>query len=595
MLDVELQVARLNAAANNCGKGPKGHRSVRVVTAAEYRQFRKMLLAAKLFPYRGVEGLYETRKRGLREPPNFAQYMPKARFQHILRFCPYAHADDANVAIAADIEGGARASWGMGHHRRADKRDRLLTKERTKTLIADERMLNHEPRTTKDGGVPTVHEPRKPDKNGVLTINAADPEQWIEVGQEERRDPQTMLDELEWGKVYDPHIAATLRLMKDAGANKDNVGNFFGDAWFASMGVVEAAHKHFPGWSITGIVKNNSAGFPKAFLDDYCESRSNRIRRAGFTAYLSYKTVSGIEVMACAHKRTQESTTMMITTAGSCNLGKQYTQTFMADDGLGRVQKQVDRGEVFGEYFDVSGTIDHINRQAAFELRLWDCWAPRKFWRKYFISQEGLIFTDMYLMYRANRRVESAQGTGLIETLKEFLDRVMGSILPQWDQVHRNGNTLGVPSPQPTRPGSPIFLQSPSSPNAKNRGSRGTKRAAVDLDGDHAPDSEVVEMKRRKSGSGSAYPKNVRKTCSVCKQRGIRMNDKNRTFPQTMMRCRHCNAHVHGRNEPGYPACWHYHLHNKVKGMSNSGDMGADPAEESDYGSAPPSRRNSGL
>ena len=568
--DPAAEVGRINRAIANCKlqTRPKAPPA----TEAEWRQFRKMLLLGKMHPARGVEGLFATAKRGVRDPPNFQKYLPKNRFKHIYRFCAYAFADDESIKMAPQIESGTTATFGMAHHRHVNQQGRKLTVERCQRVIADEKMMKHIPRTTPDGGNPhTTYEERKPEKIGLLTVNAADPEQWTELAQEERAHPDVQAA-LEFGDRCQPHVAASLRIMKKAGASKDNDDNFFGDAWFPSVGLVEAVEVEFPGWTVTGMMKNNSAGFPVGFLDELCVSRHNKIVKAGHNKFMLGWTRSGkTAMMACAHKYTEKSTKLLLTTAGDCSLGKHHTQMFNDTDGVRKRSNPVERPQVHCEFFGTAGVIDHVNSQTGHELRLYQEWPAKTFWKKLFVYHEGCVLADMYLQHRENKVLESMQETGRTETIVEFPDRLLLSIKP----IKRSG--LGVPASP--APGTPV--SSPVSPRRSVMPGmiRGKRRSNVLDDGDHCHcRGSPTKVVRRTTSATGTWQKVQRKSCLVCKAQGTRMNDKNNNFPQTQSQCGHCHGFVHGPNEPGYPNCWNYHLHNSVAGLTNSGDMASGQA-----------------
>ena len=61
----------------------------------------------------------------------------------------------------------------------------------------------------------------------------------------------------------------------------------------------------------------------------------------------------------------------------------------------------------------------------------------------------------------------------------------------------------------------------------------------------------------------------------MCKSHGRKHEypNKRKIVPVTTVVCTYCNGHVHGRGDPKYPDCWVEHLHTKVAGLINSGDM----------------------
>jgi len=93
--------------------------------------------------------------------------------------------------------------------------------------------------------------------------------------------------------------------------------------------LVKAAEIELPGWSVTGVLKNNCADYPLKFLSAYCQSRSGRIRKAGLNVFMRSTTRSGNRPMlAVAHKFDEGRTVTLLTTVGDCSRGDDYVQTF---------------------------------------------------------------------------------------------------------------------------------------------------------------------------------------------------------------------------------------------------------------------------
>lgn len=68
-------------------------------TVRTYKQFRLMLPLAKLYPARGVRGLFSNIKRGHREPPNFNRFLSITLFNSYMRWCPFAYAAESEVGV----------------------------------------------------------------------------------------------------------------------------------------------------------------------------------------------------------------------------------------------------------------------------------------------------------------------------------------------------------------------------------------------------------------------------------------------------------------------------------------------------------------
>lgn len=134
---------------------------------------------------------------------------------------------------------------------------------------------------------------------------------------------------------YGATVSCSIRLMLWSGATAANRGAFFSDGWFTSVKLAVAMEKLLPGYSLTGIIKNNSSGFPIAFLRNYCASKSGRIRKAGFNAYMTSTLPNGTKMLAIGHNTEEGATKFLLTTAGDGKLGKDYVQSWISGEGGG--------------------------------------------------------------------------------------------------------------------------------------------------------------------------------------------------------------------------------------------------------------------
>lgn len=545
------KVARMNKAKVIAGSKDKD------ITVEEFKQFRLMLLAGKLHTANGVRGtggLWSNTKRGHLDPPNFGKYMSSTRFREIFRWSRFAFASDAEINRKDDDQLKDR-SFDMVLHRRENLKKRAVVDHSDSgiKMIVDERMMPWIPSQSPKAGAPhCVFEDRKPDPYGEMTKNGADPDHWIELAAEECDNPVRMRAK-EWDATYGATVSTTLRLIKEAGGTKVNKGELHGDGWFTSVKLAQAMAIEFPGWSVTGIVKNNSAGFPKAFLTSFCGSRSGHIRPAGFNAWMTCKLPDGTIMLAIGHNTEEGATKLLLSTAGTGACGQDYVQSW--NTASGKAHKSVARPEQFTNYYRVNGVIDSLNRQHNFEVRLFDSWPVKDFWKKNFTKHEGIVFTEMYLCMRQNGYLESFTGSsGEVESVLQFLDRFIGAVLKPVkvstvvlpSPVKRD--SVGRPLPRPT--------------------SRGEKRN-LSMDGAHSHGN----MKKAKKGGGLMA---IRGACQVCVQQKRRMKDRQKSLPQTRNYCEYCEAFVHGRRAgragSAFNGCWDFHIHHKVHGMYRSGE-----------------------
>ena len=389
----------------------------------------------------------------------------------------------------------------------------------------------------------------------------------------------------EWGDTYGTSIAVTLRLLKSAGATKTNKGNRFADGWFVGVPLVEAMEIEFPGWSITGILKNNAAGFPHNWLQAHARSTPSRIRKAGFNAFMHTTTKSGLTgMLAVGHEHKQDSVVVMLSTAGDCKNGQCYTHRFT--DSLGKRHAEgVSRPEICVRFYRHANVIDNLNRHLGHELALTDRWPVKQgsggwaFWKKTHIHFEATFFLDFYMHMRTHKKLESMLH-GATESVLQFLDRFIGKVLAPAAHRHHAGAALENPAPVSVMPLSGAI--------ATTTGKRGVKRNSIDLDGQHGQVPCTGEIRggvvagttpkkfKESGGTGRVKAKVVQRICMVCKSEGTKVVHSNParcpSTPLTSIYCGHCQGFVHGRNDAKHPTCWVTHLNTKIKGLAHSGD-----------------------
>ena len=374
----------------------------------------------------------EQRQAGAERAPELGKCVGKTRFRQFQRHSVHAHATDEEAEAAACQPGGLnKRSFDMTHCRRINLHSRKLTADLCQQLILDETRLRWTPRTTSNAGCPQAsHEPRKPDPVATEAKNGADCDQCVQLCQDPVDAVATTREETFSDKCQ-PHVAVVLRLLHNAGARKENSGNAFGDAHFVGVGCVKAMEVEFPLWSITGIVKNNAAGFPFKFLEVRCRSRPDRIRKAGFNQCMLGSTKSGLTpILAIAHKCNQDSAKIFIS---DCSLGVDCVHRWFLQTGE-RIQQGVSRPDSCCRFCHHANIIDNINRFLGHELDLARSWPVNGtdpgagFWKKSFTHWEATIFTDCCLHMRRHGKLEIMPDCGP-ENIREFLDRFIGIAL----------------------------------------------------------------------------------------------------------------------------------------------------------------------
>jgi len=104
--DQVAMVGRMNNAA-------KEFNSTAGMTVEGMQRYRDLLLLGKLYPARGVEGMYSKEKRGHKDPPNFGRFMTKTNFQKYERWFPYAfaHKDELDIALKGGEHTAGVSHW----------------------------------------------------------------------------------------------------------------------------------------------------------------------------------------------------------------------------------------------------------------------------------------------------------------------------------------------------------------------------------------------------------------------------------------------------------------------------------------------------
>ena len=97
-------------------------------------------------------------------------------------------------------------------------------------------------------------------------------------------------------------VGTVLRLVSNAGANKDNYGTIYGDSAFIGIDVIEAMHKIAPHWGICGVIKhNNKRDVPFDFLKNLIKSRHGAVVRGGQSHFMVSTLPCGKTALCIIH------------------------------------------------------------------------------------------------------------------------------------------------------------------------------------------------------------------------------------------------------------------------------------------------------
>jgi len=300
-------------------------------------------------------------------------------------------------------------------------------------------------------------------------------------------------------------------------------------------------------------------------------------------------------VLLIAHKFGEEETAFVLTTAGGCELGKDYRMAYICDDRLRSHEvKPVDRPATLVRYYEAAGAIDNINRYRQHDMRLQDCWPTTNYWFHEFVDSEQLAFVDMFMCMKANkagvRSFSRESGGGRSESIVEFLDRVMEQMMPKPSVANTAKRLYTAVVTQPW-----LVSQTTVHPEMFNDLHGAGDRHGVHLEhfGVHPHSEGERPGKRRRtvpppppppppphqgdqSGASTFQSTEIqlaeqqRGTCAVCKASHTVVG---KNIPATRTWCAHCMGWVHGPEVLGqYSLYWAKHLAHNVDGLANSGD-----------------------
>ena len=352
---------------------------------------------------RGVENLWKRGESvGLKDFPNFAQYLPVNYFRCFTTAFPFLWADKKYWYMPKhDIP------WDMfepfvGEYN--TKRTNLL---HVVYLILDETMSGWRPKTSATGGLPNItFEPRKPVDLGTMFKNAIECCTGIFVNHDIVRGAveQGMKDytgdpsSLPRGEPILGHTAEVLRQCEKSQVKKG--GWIGGDAWFGSIPTVVELMKKF-GVHSTFIVKNNMQYFPGELLRAILLARHNK-RPAGH--WVVMKTViSDVPLFIMVYAWSHQGLSYMVTTCGTTvRHVTDYTSKF--EDGYGNTSsKQLPRPAVAHLLYDFLPLIDEHNKTRQNALALERKWPTKNCWFRLITTFVGMAVVDLQRWDRCQR------------------------------------------------------------------------------------------------------------------------------------------------------------------------------------------------
>ena len=265
-------------------------------------------------------------------------------------------------------------------------------------------MSAYEPQTSKMGNIPHLSfVTRKPQPLGSEFKCCCDTVTNMMIHIELQKGREAMLLE-KYASSKKPTVACVLRMSEDTSRphNEDCFGKqcdaptetFLGDSWFSS--VQAAIEMRLRGKHYIGVVKTNSSGYPKAFLEDKMKDYP-----AGSHLILETTTKEEIDLLAIGYKYNRKKVMFFIATNGSGHTeeGIPYEARWKDKNNNTRVRK-VFRPEIVAKYFTKSNSIDVHNQSRQFDLRLEKCWLTHCGFFRIITTIFGICVTDCWNAYR---------------------------------------------------------------------------------------------------------------------------------------------------------------------------------------------------
>ena len=276
------------------------------------------MVMAVLEVHKGVAGLWQRgNSSGMKEFPNYGQYIPKDYFKAFLHGFPYLWADrkywDVN---RAELPFDFLAPF-IGEYN--GLRTQVL---RVNYLVLDESMSGWRPKTSKRGGLPHIsHEPRKPIPLDTMICNAVECTTGIFV----HHDLVDSSNE-QWKKKYSlPPVTSHLprkeeisyhcaEVLRQCEESKVMPGGWVGgDAWFGSIKSCIELKKRFNVYS-TFIIKQNVQYFSMKILHAVSIARHSS-HPAGHWVVMQ-ANIGGVELYVMVYAWSLKGVAYMVSSCG---------------------------------------------------------------------------------------------------------------------------------------------------------------------------------------------------------------------------------------------------------------------------------------
>jgi hypothetical protein len=470
-----------------------------------------LMIAASNEVYSGMNMLWLSGKGfGLKDYPNYKQYIPKNYFKAFIRAFPFMWSDKKywfmnRNDLPWDVIDGFVQEYNKMRSNMTDVHYAVL----------DESMSGWRPKTTATGGLPNItFEPRKPVNLGTMIRNGCECRSGIMVhhdivkgtvqqGNKKYNREQSHLPKKE---PILAHVAEVLRQAE--GANVIKGGWVGGDAWFGSVNSCVELMKRL-GIHSTFIIKGNKNYCPVEVIRSVLLSRFGT-RPGGHWATMK-ATISGVDMFLTAYAWSQKGIAYILSTCGTT---VRHENDYVAkhQDGYGNVDSRLlARPAIASFLYEFLPLIDEHNKARQSSLALELKWPTQCCWFRLFTTFIGMAVVDVQRWDRNMRkRIPRIPDCGFFYDLEQFEDvDNVGSVLVYADLISKK------------------LLD----PNLRYReGRQPTTRQGKHNDPDYCPPLvRYMKNGRTTNDNGKAY----QRYCYICRTYGPTNN--------TQWACRQCN------------------------------------------------------
>ena len=352
---------------------------------------------------RGIDNLWRTGESdGLKQYPNYGQYIPKNWFKAFQHAFPYVWAHMKYWYMdRKDVPWDMFAPFVETYN--ATRRNLV----RVLYLVLDESMSGWRPKSTKTGGLPNItFEPRKPVNLGTMIRNGVECRTGIFVHHDivrgaEEQDTKKYVGEESSMPRKEPinvHVAEVLRQAE--GAEVLEGGWVCGDAWFGSVNSCVELMKRKKIFS-TFVVKQNLQYFPMQVLKAVLLARYPT-RPAGHWVVMK-AVISGVEVFALMYAWSNNGIAYFISSCGK-TIRHECMYKSSYEDMFGNVEsKEHPRPAILHMVYDFLPLIDEHNKARQNILALERCWLTKDCWFRLDTTFLGMAVVDMQRWDRSQR------------------------------------------------------------------------------------------------------------------------------------------------------------------------------------------------